>query len=276
MVGPLMLAAAPALISAAGGLMANMSNARQASRQMDFQEQMSSTAHQREVADLRAAGLNPILSGTGGHGSSTPGGASAQMIDALSPSVNSGISAYRAKQEVAESKAREEASKTTATLNTSAAEKADAEAELARSMKTGAEWDNENKQFRNIMQGYDWQMDADNKLAQRFATTAQGHNTNQKTETEKQSSWREYFEQEVSRWRAHSAANLAKASDFEPRLAQADTTIQEASAKGAALEGKMDEETAGSWMRWVKRLSDALGGGGVRSLIRRPNLPFGK
>lgn len=52
----------------------NAWSAEQAQKQMDFQERMSSSAHQREVADLKAAGLNPVLSAHT-NGASTPSGA---------------------------------------------------------------------------------------------------------------------------------------------------------------------------------------------------------
>jgi len=70
-----------------GGLFTNSANSRQASNNRSWQEDMSSTAHQREVADLKAAGLNPILS-AGGAGASTGSGAQASIINPVGDLTN--------------------------------------------------------------------------------------------------------------------------------------------------------------------------------------------
>lgn len=59
-------------------------NAKEAAKNRDWQKMMSDTAHQREVRDLIAAGLNPILAVNGGNGAPVGSGATASSTGSQS------------------------------------------------------------------------------------------------------------------------------------------------------------------------------------------------
>ena len=67
----------------------NAQNRQLAAENTAFQERMSNTAYQRQVKDLEASGLNPMLAYVKGGGASTPSGTVAQMSSPAAAGISS-------------------------------------------------------------------------------------------------------------------------------------------------------------------------------------------
>jgi len=89
----------PSVLSAGGQIAQNASARREAQRQMDFQKMMSDTAVQRGQADIRAAGLNPVLAY--GYQAGVTGGSKADVGNVLGAGVSSALAAKANQAQVA-------------------------------------------------------------------------------------------------------------------------------------------------------------------------------
>lgn len=109
-----------------GQRQANAANAQQAQQQMDFQASQTGTAYQRGTADMKAAGLNPMLAYSQG-GAQSGGGAQAQIGNELAPGANSALSAMHTLQEISNMEASNAQTYANTDLIESQAEKTRAE-----------------------------------------------------------------------------------------------------------------------------------------------------
>lgn len=92
---------AAAALSYFGQKDTNDTNMQLGQDQMAFQERMSSTAYQRATADMKAAGINPMLAYQQG-GASSPAGAMPQVQNSVGVAMSSALQAQAVQQGTAQ------------------------------------------------------------------------------------------------------------------------------------------------------------------------------
>lgn len=194
MFGQILGSIASAAVPFVGGLLQNNSAKDRAADAFAWQLEAANTAHQREVKDLRAAGLNPILSAN--RGAATPSAPMAPVVNPLENVIPNARMAAMLKGELEQQTAQTNATEAQALASEGAAMNSRAQAQLAGEVE-------------NTQRSQQSQLQALTELARRQAQQTQAMTglTNQQRATEEQRTQQTYHN-------ARQAAAQARQSEL--------------------------------------------------------------